>query len=255
MEERPSNPFVFTKKTVFMQRIADAVSKGATRYIQGVVPIGKAGVLASKFDKSYFCGLTVQKAFQARKKGLATGKLYFWQEDTKQDALHWILLVTDGQFQEGIDGDEKWCDPKMDKQRVAVTNYNLVRVVTKFDSKPRWTWRYTRASYDSLGVNIIEIIRVKKDKKLKEIITQLWRSPGFSGIREQVKILQKLIITEWKRSRRENEVMPTIPAHLGYVRKLPDKGVKLRAIKIAKAKADKTTCLGHERLVGGIPLL
>ena len=111
--------------------------------------------------------------------------------------------------------------------------------ITPQTPKPRWTWRYTRASYDSLGVNIIEIIRVKKDKKLKEIITQLWRSPGFSGIREQVKILQKLIITEWKRSRRENEVMPTIPAHLGYVRKLPDKGVKLRAIKIAKAKADK----------------
>jgi hypothetical protein len=51
--------------------------------------------------------------------------------------------------------------------------------------------------------------------------------------------MQVATITEWKRSRRENEVMPTIPAHLGYVRKLPDKGVKLRAIKIAKAKADK----------------
>lgn len=237
MEERPSNPFVFTKKTVYMQRIGDAVAKGATRYIQGIVRIKTAGVLASKFDKSYFCGVTPLQAFQARKKGLATGKLYFWQEDAKKDDLHWILLVTDGEFQKGIGHDEKWLDPKLDKQRVAVTNYNLVRIVTKFDSRPRWSWRYTRASYDSLGVNIIELIRAKKDEKLKEIITQLWRSPGFSGIRVQVKYLQKLIITEWKRSRRENEVMPTIPAHLGYVRKLPDKGVRLRAIKIAKAKA------------------
>jgi hypothetical protein len=242
MEERPSNPFVFTKKTVYMQRIGDAVSKGATRYIQGVVPIGKAGVLASKFDKPYFCGLTPLQAFHARKKGLATGKLYFWQEDTKGNTLHWILLVTDGEFKEGFGYDEKWSDPKMDKQRIVITNYHLVRVVTTYDTKPRWTWRYTRASYDALGQNIIEIIRTKRDEKLKEIITQLWRSPGFSGIREQVKILQKLIVTEWKRGRRENEVIPTIPAHLGYVRKLPDKGVKLRAIKIAKAKADKPAC-------------
>ena len=53
MEERPSNPFVFTKKTVYMQRIGDAVSKGATRYIQGVVPIGGSYHIAAK---SAICG-------------------------------------------------------------------------------------------------------------------------------------------------------------------------------------------------------
>ncbi len=62
MENRPSNPFIFTKKTVYMQRIADAVSKNSTRYMQGVVSIDNAGVLASKFDKNYFCGLTPLQA-------------------------------------------------------------------------------------------------------------------------------------------------------------------------------------------------
>ena len=45
--DRPSNPFVFTKKTVFMQRLLDAMVHGAVRYIQGTVPVLKAGAFAS----------------------------------------------------------------------------------------------------------------------------------------------------------------------------------------------------------------
>jgi hypothetical protein len=60
--ERPSNPFVFTKKTVFMQRISDAVSKGSIRYIQGTVPVSKAGVFASKMTQRYDCDLTMMQA-------------------------------------------------------------------------------------------------------------------------------------------------------------------------------------------------
>ncbi len=234
--QRPSDPFVFTKKTVFMQRISDAVSSGSTRYIQGVIPVKKAGFFASKIHSRYDCQISGVQALRKRRAGHATAKLYFWHPQKGDANLHWILLVTDGKFQEGIGGDEKWRDPKMDKQRVAVTNYNLVRIVTKFDSKPRWTWRYTRASYDGFRLNIVNAIRTKNDEQLRQFIHSLWRSPGFGGVREQIKKIRDLIQDEWKRTRGSKEGMPEIPKTHGYVRRLKDKGVTLRAIKIQLEK-------------------
>ena len=47
---------------------------------------------------------------------------------------------------------------------------------------------------------------------------------------------KKLILAEWKRTRRQQEEMPVIPEHIGYVQRLPDKGVKLSAV-IKRKKA------------------
>jgi hypothetical protein len=58
----------------------------------------------------------------------------------------------------------------------------------------------------------------------------LWCSPGFSGVREQVKKVKDFIKAEWKRTRKDAESFPEIPEHLGYVRRLPDKGNKLSVI-------------------------
>ncbi|HQV21882.1 MAG TPA: hypothetical protein PLJ88_02185 [Agitococcus sp.] len=234
--DKPSNPFVFTKKTIFMQRISDAVASGSTRYIQGVIPVEKAGFFASKIYSRYDCQTSGVQALRKRKAGFATAKLYFWHPKRGDLNLHWILLVSDGKFAEGVGGDEKWRDPKVDKQRIAVTNYQLVRVVTEYDTKPRWTWRYTRASYDGFRLAIVNSIRVKNDEQLRQLIHSLWRSAGFAGVREQVKKIGELIREEWKRSRGSKEGMPELPKAHGYVRRLKDKGVTLRAIKIQLEK-------------------
>ncbi|MBK7300509.1 MAG: hypothetical protein IPI79_09210 [Moraxellaceae bacterium] len=72
--DRPSNPFVFTKKTVFMQRLSDAIVHGAVRYIQGTVPVLKAGAFASKMTQRYDCDLTPAQASRKRKAGLCNRK-------------------------------------------------------------------------------------------------------------------------------------------------------------------------------------
>jgi hypothetical protein len=48
--DRPSNPFVFTKKTVFMQRLSDAMVHGAVRYIQGTIAVSKSRRICIKND-------------------------------------------------------------------------------------------------------------------------------------------------------------------------------------------------------------
>ena len=48
----------------------------------------------------------------------------------------------------------------------------------------------------------------------------------------------KLIEAEWQRTRGSKETMPDIPKLKGYVRRLPDKGVRLAAIKVQLAKRE-----------------
>ncbi len=236
--QRPSNPFVFTKKTVFMQRISDAVSKDSVRYLQGTVAVSKAGAFASKMTQRYDCDLTPVQAFRKRKAGYATAKLYFWYPHKGSLDLHWILFMTEGELEDADASDEQWRDPTRKKERVTITNYVLVRILTTFDIKPRWSWRYTKASFDDLCDDIVNAIRGKHDEQLKQLIYNAYRSPSFSGIREQVKEAVKLIEAEWQRTRRSKETMPAIPKFKGYIRRLPDKGVRLAAIKAQLAKLE-----------------
>ena len=236
--QRPSNPFVFTKKTVFMQRISDAVVNGAVRYIQGTIPVSKAGFFASKMKERYEYDLSYKEASRKRKLGYATAKLLFWHPEKGCETLNWILLVTNGKFKDGVGLDEDWLDPKYKGGRISVTNYRLTRIPSTFDTKPRWSWRYTRASYDGLRNDIVNAIRTKNDERLRQLIYSIYKSPSFGGVREQVKSLVSLIKEEWKRTRGSKEGMPEIPKVLGYVRRLEDKGVRLVAIKIQLEKIE-----------------
>ncbi len=221
-----------------MQRISDAVSKGSVRYLQGTIAVVKAGAFASKMTQRFACDLTPVQASRKRKAGYATAKLYFWYPHKGSLDLHWILFITEGELEDTGGSDEKWRDPTKKKERVTITNYVLVRILTTFDIKPRCSWRYTKASFDDLCDDIVNAIRSKHDEQLKQLIYNLYRSPSFSGIREQVKKAVKLIEAEWQRTRGSKENMPAIPKFKGYVRRLPDKGVRLASIKVQLAKIE-----------------
>ncbi len=221
-----------------MQRISDAVSKGSVRYLQGTIAVVKAGAFASKMTQRFACDLTPVQASRKRKAGYATAKLYFWYPHKGSLDLHWILFITEGELEDTGGSDEQWRDPTKKKERVTITNYVLVRILTTFDIKPRCSWRYTKASFDDLCDDIVNAIRSKHDEQLKQLIYNLYRSPSFSGIREQVKKAVKLIEAEWQRTRGSKENMPAIPKFKGYVRRLPDKGVRLASIKVQLAKIE-----------------
>lgn len=229
--ERQLNPFVITKKTVYMQRISDAASRGSTKYISGTIPVEKAGFFAAKMNDRYELKLAAFEALRKRKLGYATAKLIFWHPEKGSKSLNWILLITNGKFKDDIAEKENWIDLTTKSGRIKVTNYVLFRNPSTNDSKPRWTWKYSRYSYDGIRNNIVCSIRDKNDKMLREIIYNLFRSPSFAGVREQVKEIVNLIKDEWKRTRGSDEKMPEIPKTLGYVRRLSDKGVRLTAIR------------------------
>lgn len=223
-KQAPLNPFILIKKTVFMQRICDLVRTGHTRYIQGVILLEKAGFMASKFDERFQVERGKLEASRARKRGEHSARLLFWlPEDSVQ--VHWILLYCPGTI---LDTSEKWREATDD--RVQLTGYELVRQTKTGADHAVWTWRYTRTRHDELREAVVQAIRRGRDDELRQLIHTLWRSPGFAGIRDQVKKFKDVIKAEWKRSRKTAEGMPETPAHLGYLRRLPDVGKRLSVL-------------------------
>lgn len=220
-----SNPFIFEYKTPFMQRIADVVRAGHVLYVMGTIPVEKAGFLAHKFETQFQAHLSKIESCRARKRGEGSSRLLFLHQGNGED-LTWVLL-----FQPGSAPDQsgqKWRDVLTDK--IILTGYELVRHTRAGSSKPAWTWRYTLKQYDLLRDSIVNAIRNKRDMDLRQLMHSISRSPGFAGIREQVKKLNELIQSEWKRRRAKSELMPAT-LHHGYARRLPDRGCRLSELR------------------------
>jgi len=217
--------FVFTKKTPWMQRICDLVRTGHHYYIAGQIEVQKAKFLAKKFSLRYETGLSKLEQFRKRKKGQSSFRFLAWFDESSQ-VVFWVLCRTDGELPEAAKA-EKWQDATS-KERIHIAGgYELVRLVRPEEPKPAWTWRYSKTHYEGLRDSLIRYIRTKRDDQLRQLIHEIWRTPGFAGARSQVKQIKTLIRNEWKRSR-SSEVEPDIPQRIGFIRRLGDVGKVLR---------------------------
>jgi len=215
----PSNPFLFTKKTVFMQRIGDAVRAGSLHYIRGTIKPEKAPFLVQKFAARYVLNAPRMTDLRARRAGENTARWLGWFNDST-GLVEWFLFYQPGKT---ICREERWKNPWND--RIELTGFELVRLTKPGAKAPVITWRYTREQYRSLHDQIVFAIRGRQDAVLDQLIYTLSKSPGFAGVREQVKALWQITREEWKRRRSKSEEPPKIPPNIGYVRRLPDVGV------------------------------
>lgn len=209
-----------------MQRISDTVRLNHSRYVYGQISVAKAGYFAAKMHLFYGCYATRLQAHRTREKGFATTRLYFYHPGGDAQ-LHWILLSTPGEWESPYSGSEKWLDPAVD--RIGLTGYEMVRHVRAGNAKPSWTWRYNSTRQVEIRDAIVMAIRRHNNQDLISLIDVVWRSPAFAGVREQIKKFAALIKAEWTRT--GSGTMPELPKGLGYVRRLPDKGVVLSKLK------------------------
>lgn len=211
-----------------MQRLSDYIRFGHSWYVTGQISIEKAGYFAGKLDSIYRVGQTRLDAFRQRKEGKACFKLIMFYSNNDQENVRWWLLRSPGEAPTDATK-EKWTSVL--EHRLQLDGYELVRLPRQGKSSSSWTWRYQAMRIQAIRDSVLMAIRSKDDLALQQLIYSSWRTPGFSGAREQVKKLKALIISEWKRTRHSREGMPHIPSRIGYVQRLPDIGLKLSKIR------------------------
>ncbi len=220
----PTNPYIHTKKTSFMQRLSDRVRRGATLYIAGQTPLKGLPHLTSKLDTKWPLNLQKMQASRRRKAGHGT---YFWLGyfDEQTQMVHWFVLLNPGKE---IDSTEQWRGVVDD--RVKLTGYELVRHTRPGAKAPAWTWRYTKERMSTIRDSLVSAIRGRRDLEAEQTMHSIFKSPGFSGVREQVKKLRQLAVAEWQRTRSSAEIIFSMPTKIGYVSRLSDKGVPWSAL-------------------------
>ena len=226
-------PFVFIKKTVALQRLSDAVRTGYRWYVTGSLPLEKIDGFCRKQEERYDLSWSPVRTRAARKAGRAVYRLLLLRQDREPDLIHWWLLRTEGEMSAEASR-EKWRDAHRD--RILFQGYEVVRTTKPGTDHAVWTWRMPLGAERELRERVILLIRQKRDRELQELIDGVWRAPGFSGVRDQVKKVRTLLVREWKRSRAEGEAMPAVPERMGYLRRLPSLGQPLTEILGGKVR-------------------
>lgn len=253
---RSSELTVFTKKSSFMQACADAARHHA-RYMTGMVDVEKVAALHTKMARKYHLDLPKQAAYRARLDGRATCRMLIYKlpidYTMTADELglpapntlcQWVIFSTDGEHPLGDQGD-RWRDLKTDRLGLigGVELFMHTRQrqpgVEKKASGPSWSWRFSQTYYSELRNEVIASIKRHEDWRLKIIIDDAAKTPGFAGVRDQLRKLMALIVTTWGSTRRDAQ-RPTLPTRFGYVRRIPASRVSLNScIKQARAAVEE----------------
>ena len=220
------DPAVFIHKTVLMQRLLDAVSRGYIWHTAGVAPLNKAQRLADRFAERYEVHHNANQRAYARRQGRASARLFLLAQPDA-DELHWWLVATTG---DGLVHEcERLKDANDKRQRLRIADdYELTRR-TRLSNKGGgtvWSWRMTGANYTAWRERIIAACRRPHPLEIRRAIASLYRTPGYSGVRVQVGKLMTLARSEWRR--RHGNVDALGPAiKLRYVERLRDTSAPL----------------------------
>ena len=138
--------------------------------------------------------------------------------------LLWVLLVSQGDHPaHRLEQLRNALDPE---ERLELFGYELVRTTKPGVDHPVWTWRMNAVSYEALRARVIDTVRRGNDHCVRQLISSLYRCPGFRGVRSQVGRVAALLKAEWRR-RRGSQSLPRLPKVLPYVQRLRNESVPL----------------------------
>ena len=217
------DPLVFDRKTVFMQRIADQVRRGYRWYALGEVRLDRAKALVAKFARLYNVHLHRNQKLRERASGVASADLLLWQPHT--ETIVFCLLVTPGPHE--ARSMEKLQDAFARDARLTLGDCELVQRPRTGSDRASWTWRLTVEAYEGWRLRALEVCRKGNDFEVQQFIASIHATPGFAGVREQVKKVKSLFRAEWKRRRPNSSQASVLSIRQRYVQRLPNNGTSL----------------------------
>lgn len=199
---------IFKHKTSAMQKISNAVSRGAHRYIQGSISKTKFQTLYWKFVDRYEIERSSQQRWRKSKSGFANSELIAWLHPIDKSKIEFALLVTDG---EGVVCDlEQLKDCRKKKERIVLEpGYELICLARKGMS-PGWTWRMQKSHKDDVFTSVQYFVRKRDLMKIRQTLYRLRRIPPFRALRRDAYDIQNMMLKEWKRTQRGEFPYPKV---------------------------------------------
>lgn len=180
----------------FMQQIQKAATSGYVYYITGTCTAIKLPGLVKKFEKYYQINQTRQQVYRKKQKGDASAKFFIYAHTTDKTAFFWVLMVTQGQhLSHEI---EKLQNLTERKTRLIYGDYQLIQKPSS-KGKPSFTWSLTTDAFHYYSSLIRNTLRSHNSGAANDLLKHLSLMPGFVGIRQQRKDLQKIWQCEAKR--------------------------------------------------------
>jgi hypothetical protein len=189
------DPIVFTSKTVYLQRVQEAVGDGYRYYASGTVPLESAPGLVRKFKAAYQVHVDKNERYRRKAAGLGNARLLLrFNEEQRVDFL---LLLTPGTHP--AHQLEKLRDVQAGP--LAYRELELVALTFKGRCKPSLTWRLDAATVASWRQRLHLYTAHYNRLELFRAWRSLYRTPGFAGIRRQVGELVSYWRGEWRQLR------------------------------------------------------
>lgn len=194
---RPSayDPTVLSSKTVFLQRVQEAVGDGYRYYVVGTITLAKARGLVRKFKELYLVHLDKNARYRRKSEGLGNARcLLRWNEEL---GLDFVLLVSPGEHPAH----------KLEKLRdsragpLAYRELELVKLTLPGRDKPGLTWRFSTSTMEAWRQRLHLCTAHNNKLELFRAWHSLYRTPGFGGVRRQVGELVGYWRSEWRKLR------------------------------------------------------
>jgi hypothetical protein len=189
------DPTVLTRKTVFLQRLQEAVGDGYRYYCAGTISVRKSPGLMRKFKEMYFVHLDKNARYRRKSAGMGNARVIL--RFTEEQQVDFFLLVSPGfhpahQLEKLHDAGER---------KLAYQEFELVPLTLKGRSKPSLTWRLDAETMQSWRQRLHLYTAHYNRLELFRAWFSLYRTPGFGGIRQQVGQLVGYWRSEWRQHR------------------------------------------------------
>jgi hypothetical protein len=248
------DPIVLDSRQTLMQRIADYVRTGHVHWTSGEVSLERAPAMARKFARLYAVDRDRNRRFRAKRDGEANAVLLL-HRGPECSAISWFLLCTDGE--QLVHQLERLRDATTKTGRVRLGDYELVQLTKRArprrspsalgaDSVPArvlsghgsstlvggstvLTWRMHDDTYEAYRERALQVTRGDNPAALLTFITDIYRAPGFYGVRHQVGKVISLARREYRRVHGSLTRFPMLP-RLYFVTRRANRGMRLSRI-------------------------
>ena len=257
------DPLVLHSRQTFMQRIADYARTGHVHCTAGEVTLERAPALVRKFARLYGVNLDRNRRFRAKQCGAANAVLLLHSTAATSGTVRWVLMVTPGDHP--AHQLEQLRDATTRHGRFYLYDYELVRLPRPAPKRrtaiepvggetPKGephhvlerasggaatvlTWRMREEVYETWRNRALSAARGHNPLAVQQLLTELYRTPGFSGIRRQVGKTVALLRREYRRRHGSMTEFPKLP-HLYYVTRRPNRGARLSTLTLQQSRGD-----------------